>query len=300
MPVVTLTVMDDEIVPAPVEDVVVEFYTAGAVFVTSETTDEDGLVTVTLPEDDYDVLFYRPGISILPKQPQRIEVQATDNDFTVTCHRRTLPETIDPRRTRVTGHFLGVDGGLAKERIVFTTKKDLLVYVTGVITLDGRFEVASNEEGYFDFELLRNTEYDVRFIHLDTLLGQAAGKLCVKVPDGPAIELEKLLFPLPQSLSFSESAITLVAGAGPDESVQREVLFSDGSSRIGGVPWASITLTNTDNTVVEAAFRDGVLCLTPLSPGVATISSTRAISSYAFWEEVPAYVTDTIVVTVTA
>lgn len=302
MPAVTLTVMNDAVSPAPVEGVVVEVYTTGAVFVTSETTDADGLVTVTLPIADYDFLFYKTGISILPRQPQRIEVLADGNDFTVTCHQRVLPESIDPKKTRVTGNFLSVFGETTRERIVFVPKLELIVYLSGVMTLDGSREVASDDEGYFDFELLRGQEYYVWFPHLNVLLGEAvgsaSGRLLVKVPDAAGIELDKLLFPLPQDLSFSAEEITLVAGADPDESVDAVLTYSDGSVRTSGVLWAGVSLSNTDNTVVEAAIRDGQLCLTPLSAGTATISSTRAIRSFAFWEEVPAYETDSIVVTV--
>ncbi len=298
MPAVTLHLVDDEVSPSPIEDVVVEFYSTGAVFQTSSTTDEDGEVTVTLPVADYDVLFYKAGLTVLPRQPQRIEVLEGSNDFTVECHLRTLPEATDPKLTRVTGKFTMVHGGHVRERMVFYPRKDLLVYADGVVELNGRYEVASDAEGYFDFQLLRNIEYYVYFIHLDTLLGEAAGKLHVFVPDAPAIDLGKLLFPLPQVLSFSDEAITLVAGGDPDESVDATLSYSDGSIRSGGIQWASIALSNSNSEVVESAIRDGKLCLKPLTAGTAVISSTRSIATYAYWEEVPEYVTDSITVTV--
>ncbi len=299
MPSVTLRLLTDDLSPGPIFGVAIEIYDTDGEFQTSGTTDAEGEVTVSLPEATYDILFYKAGISILPKQPQRIEVLEEGNEFEVTAHVRALPQSSDPLRCTVSGYILGANGIRTRTKMIFKPKKELLVLSGNVIAPELQVDASSDEQGYFEFELLRGIEYKAYFVYLDTLLGVTPGALTVIVPASAAIDLDKLLFPLPVNLTFSETAISLVAGAEPDESIGYTLLHTDGSSRTGGTPWASISLTNSDNTVVEAALRDNLLCLTPLSAGTATITTVRTVKSTVTILPLPDYETETVTVTVT-
>lgn len=305
MPPVTIRVLSDDPSPTPVSGVVVEFYNTGAIFQTGGTTNVMGEVQVTLPDATYDILFFKQGVSILPKQPQEIIVDSLlSNIFEVTAHVRSTPESIDPLRITISGYVKGVGGGPAATRLIFEPLKDALILSNNIIALDSRIEFTSDEAGYFEFELLRNTKYTAYFLWPQDLFGQQPGKLDVITWDGPAVALDALLFPIPINLEFSQSTITLPVSPTPDETVEMTLSFSDGTTRdtrsAFSTPWAGVTLTNTDNTIVEASILDGgVLTLKALTPGTATISTVREMATKVVIDPVPAYTTESIMVTVT-
>ena len=301
MPATTLRLSNDLPIPLRVAGCVVEFYTTAGVFETSGTTDVNGEVTATLLAGFHDVLFYKQGLSILPKQPQRIEVLAlpATNVFLVTGHARVRPESIDPLRCTVSGHILGADGKKTKSKLIFSTKKGLLVLSSNIIAPELQLNASSDDNGYFEFELLRGVCYSAYFTYLEVLLGMNPGVLDILVPDQPSVTIDTLLFPVPVNMDFSANVKALVAGAGPNEDIDYTLTHSDGSVRNGGTPWAGITLTNTDSLVVEAALRDGKLCLTPLTAGVATITVVRSMSDRVLFDPVPVFQSEQVVVTVT-
>lgn len=303
MPPVTIRVLSDDTSPVPIEGVVIEFYDATtAIFQTSGTTSSAGEVIATLPDGSYDVLLYKVGTTFLPKQPQQITVNTLlTNVFEVSAHVRVRPESIDPLRCTISGFILGVDGKQAKHRIVFEPIKTVTLLSHNVIAPYSRREVASNENGYFEFELLRNTKYFAYFVFPQDLFGIQPGKLDIVVPNGPSVPLDVLLFPVPVNLTFSVSTISLVVGTLSDDTTTVVLTFSDGSVRESmSSPWAYVTVTNTDADIVEAAIIDAkILRLKPLTPGTVTITTVRTISDRAFFDPLPAYVTQSVVVTVT-
>jgi len=301
MATVTVRVLSDDPVPVPVEGVLVQFYDTSAVFQTSGTSDVAGEVTVVLPADDYDVLFFKAGVSILPSQPQRITVEDPDpNEFEVEAHVRSAPESTNPDRCTVSGYLLGIGGGRYKTSIVLRLVKSLIITSGNVIAQQGRLEFFSNDDGYFEFELLRNTRYNAFFVVPRTLFGEDPGCLDVRTPDAPSVDLHSFLFPVPVNMVFSAPTISLVAGDDPDESIEYTLTYNDGSERVTlATPWGYVSLTNSDSDVVGASLQDGVLVLTPYSAGVATITTTRGIPDSISYDPLPDYVTETVVVTVT-
>lgn len=301
MATVTVRVLSDDPVPVPVEGVLVQFYDTLAVFQTSGTSDVAGEVTVVLPEADYDVLFFKVGVSILPSQPQRIAVEDPGpNEFEVEAHVRSVPESTNPDRCTVSGYILGIGGGRYKTSIVLKLVKSLIVTSGNVIAPQGRLEFFSNDDGYFEFELLRNTRYNAFFVVPRTLFGEDPGCLDVRTPDGPSVDLHSFLFPIPVNMEFSAPTISLVAGADADESIEYTLTYNDGSERtVLATPWGHVSLENSDSDVVGASIQDGVLVLTPYSAGVATITTTRSIPESISYDPLPAYVTGSVVVTVT-
>jgi hypothetical protein len=301
MATVLIRVMDDVPTPGPVEEVLVEFYDTSAVFQTSGTTDVDGEVTVSLPVGLYDVTFYKQGISIQPSQPLRIEVEDDDpHEFEAEAHVRTLPESTNPDRCKISGYILGAGGGRYKTSIVFKPRLELVIVSGNVTAIDAGIEVFSDDNGYFEFELLRDKAYTGRFVVPQTLFGEDPGTLCCQTPDGPAVELYKFLFPVPVNMNFSANAISLVAGDDPDETIEWTLTYNDGTERDTlSTPWGCVSLTNTDNEVVEACLEGGVLTLTPLGAGTATITTVRTVPSTVSYDPLPDFVTESVVVTVT-
>jgi hypothetical protein len=304
MPVTTIRIQNDLPAHSRVAGVLVEFYDLAGVFQTSGTTDANGEVAVTLPAASYDVFMFKEGVTILPKQPQEIDVldPPVENTFRVSCHVRELPESLDPVKCRVTGKVIGTGGGPSRDRLIFTPIKYLSVIGEDVLLPESRAEFAPDDLGNFDFELLRGQEYNCYFLHLESLFGGTEN--CVKaiVPSAGGVQLDKLLFPLPVSLSFSESSISILLADGKNEDINYTIGYSDGSDsgdRPGGVLWASTKTDNSDATVVCAEILGGKLYLTPLAVGTVIVTTVRVLKQDVFWNSPPAYVSESIEVTVT-
>lgn len=301
---VTIRVKNDAGPSVPVAGVVVQFYTAGlSALQTSGVTDSSGEVTVSLPAGDYDLLFYKFGVSVLPKQPQRITVDAgpATNVFLVACHEKTLPESISPALCRISGYLLGADGKMTRDsKLTLSAVKEIIVQGTNAITPAHPLFITPDENGYYEFDLMRGVAYDGYFVLVDTLIGVSPAKLDILVPDLPSCRLDTLLFPLPVSLEFSESAISLVHGADPDSSVEVTTLFTDGSERARFPPFSSVLPSIDNPDVVSAAILDGKLILTPNQAGTATITATRSLHEKVQWlPSAPEFTAGSIVVTVT-
>lgn len=299
MPLVTIRIQSDDSVPSPVENVLVHIYSTSSFFITSGVTSNSGVVQFLLPDNFYDVFCYKQGLSIIPKQPQRIEVTSSlTNDFTIYGHIKQTVESIDPNKCTVSGYILGASGSGSKYRLVFSPVKTLLVNNRNIIGPHSRIEYVSDEFGYFEFELLRNTEYNAYFVYPEDFLGQP-GRLSVITPNLPSVALHSLLFPIPINLNFSSNAISLPAGGEWDSSIDAELTFSDGSIRNSlSTPWAGVTISNTNNLIVDAAIRESKLYLKPLTAGTATITTMRSIPSTVLYTPLPTYISESVIVTV--
>lgn len=301
MPNVTIRIENDAVVPQRIAGVVVEVYSLLAVFQTSGTTDVNGEVVFSLPVAQYDLVFFKTGVSILPRQPQRIDVLVdppNTNTFLLSAHERTLQESIDPLKCRVTGRVVAPNGAPTVGRLIFVPCYEVIVADGGVMIPAQRLEFGSNAAGEFDFELYRGVKYEAYFLYVDVIFEEIPPKLIVWVPDAPAIELSKLLFPVPVGVTFTAPTISLAAGGDRDETITYDVAFEDGSDRTS-VLWAYVKLTNTDESVVDASIADGVLTLIPKAAGTATISTERVVSDRILFNPLAAFATGSVVVTVT-
>ena len=301
----TVRVVDDTVGANPVSGVAIEVYgPPGETFVTSGVTNVSGEFGFIVPAATYHLYFYKQGTTILPSQPQEIVVMTPTllitNIFIVTSHVRAMPESIDPLRCRITGYVKGVDGRPTKDlHLLFDTVDEVIIRNNDVISPQTYARPVPDDTGYFDFELLRDVAYTGYFRMVDKLLGITPARFDVKTPNSPAANLTTLLFPIQIDVAFSATTKSLLSG-NPiwDSSVDAVITWSDGSSHFT-VPWATIDTVNNHPEVVEAHVQDGKLLLKPLLPGVATISARRLVTTGVNWTPIPAFTTDTIVVTVT-
>ncbi len=302
MPNVTIRLQDDSTGNPRIEGVAIEFYSTLGAFQTSGTTDEDGEVTVSLPADFYDIMFFKQGLSILPSQPQRFEVLSSgSNIFLVTGHLRLLPESSNPLKTKVSGYVLGGALGATRTRVSLSLVKQLTVVGPNPILPESRFEVSSDDDGYFEFELVRGMKYTAVFRDVDEFMQVTPAFFTLLVPDSPGIAFDKLFFPLPVSLEFDDDTLSLVAGAVDDVSIGYFINYSDGSdtnNRPISVPWASLQAVSSNEEVATAVLEDGHLRIDPIAPGTTTISTIRHFNDAVLWTDPPGFETTEVVVTV--
>lgn len=313
MTAVQIRLQDDEPSPQPIASVVVQVYTTLGVLVTSGTTGMDGAASFSLPDATYNVLFYKQGVSVLPRQPQQIVVDSLQisNNFLVTGHVSVLPESPDPLRCRVSGHLLGVDGLPTHDlRLSFRACPDLTV-VGGnlLVSPQSQIEVPSTPDGYFQFDLLRGLKYTAYLRGVDKfpMLGIDPAALSVIGPPLPAMLLANLLFPLPVLVEFSQDSISIPLAGGPDGSATLgTITYSDGSSsgtspssRTQQPPFATLNYVYSDPELFSIILANGSTQVTPYKTGTGTVTMVRTLPKAIFWDTPPSFTSETLTVTIT-
>lgn len=300
MPVVTIQLENDDTVPERISGAVIEFYETDGTFLTSGTSDVDGEVTVTLPAADYDVLFFKAGMSVLPKQPQRITVltQVDPNVFLVTAHQRVLPESADPTVCKVSGYVIN-SFGKPQKGVKFTIGAcfELVVDHDRLLDPDHMISVVTDDTGYVEFDLLRGQNYEVFALYKEMWVGMPPGRLRIKSPDQAAVKLHHLLFPIPVFVEFSPGTVS-VAVAARDESTTLTVTYADGNARKCPLEWGTYKLVVSDDSIFEYEVADDTIIIIGKAAGTATLTAERILPTTQLWNPPPDFVTETLTVTV--
>lgn len=309
---VQVRIQDDSPLPQAIAGVVVQVFTTLGIFLTSGTTDGSGSVSFLLLDGTYNLLFYKQGVSILPKQPQQIIVSslAASNNFLAIGHISTLPESTDPARCRISGTLIGADGLPAQDlRISFRPCSDISVVGGSLVSVQSQFEVSPTERGYFQFDLIRGQVYHAYMTGIDKLprLGIEPAKFLVIGPSLPAMALVDLLFPLPVLVEFSQNTISIPLAGGPDgSSTLGTIHYADGSSsgmaqnsRTRQPPFATLNYEYSDPTLFSIILANGSTQITPNRTGTGTVILTRTLPKSIFWPTPPPFTSETLTVTIT-
>lgn len=301
MPIVTIQMKSDAVIPLALPGVLVEFYNLAGVFQTSGTTDVLGEATVTLPAASYDIYMYKAGISILPSQPQRIIVltQVPPNVFKVFAHERVLPESTDPLKCRVSGHFVNLHGKPQKGvKVTIGPCVELADIGGNLVDPDHQVMVTSDDAGYVEFDILRGLKYEAFILCKEEWQGMPPGRLVITAPESPSVRLDYLLFPIPESVDFSALTLSLAAGT-QNSALTLVVTYTDGNVRQSPLQWGSYLLVNSDATVFGYEVAGDTLIIKGLAPGVATLTATRVLAKTSVWNPLPPFNADILTVTVT-
>lgn len=305
MTIAKVIIESDDPGPVLVESLVIRIFSTVGDLITSGTTDVLGEANFDIPDADYDLYFFKQGVSINAGMPLRITIDVADpdtppNTFKVIVHVASLPEAVDPLRCRISGEIIGADGAPTKDgRITVTPTLQTGVIGGNVVSPQHSASFAPDENGHYEFDLLRKVNYRVFFHFLSDLLGVEPPELDdSRVPDLPAINVANFMFPLPIDAAFDSNTLALVAGGDEDDSISTTITYSDGSIRTAPTHHAVVASASSDESVAIVALQVGKILVTPLSAGVTNITITRTISSDIYYDPAPAMVTETLVVTV--
>lgn len=324
MSLLTIKVQNDDVSNTVVSGVSIYLYTTSSVFVTSGTTNSSGVMTIDVPIDTYDLLFFKQAMTV--PQPQRIVMSSMGtNNFLVTGHIRTMPESLDTTLCKVSGFVVDNTGTKTKDVYVRFNPIYENMILNGNQILNTPQSFNCDKRGYFEFDLVRTLKYQV-FIE-----GHPWTVIC-KVPDMPSINLFDLIFPLPISITKSASTITLPLSGGQNTSVTYTVNYSDhntgplfnnwsGDWSIyncwdsnwwqacevlpfwwnqdglqGG--WSIIHVDNSNPTVATFSSNMTNFIINPLVTGSTTITFTRLINPHYIWINGPTFTTSTLTITV--
>jgi len=83
MTIATVILESDDPSPALIDGLTVRLFDTLGAFVTSGVTDVNGEVTVDLPDADYDLYFFKSGVSINDGMPQRITIDVASRPSSV-------------------------------------------------------------------------------------------------------------------------------------------------------------------------------------------------------------------------
>jgi hypothetical protein len=306
MTTTTIILESDDPSPVLIEDVLVNVYDTGGVFQTSGNTDVDGEAIFDLPDDDYDLTFYKQGVSIIAGMPLRITVDAADTDvppntWKVIAHITASPEAIDPLLCRISGYIRGADGSFTKDgKLTAAPVKETGVLGGNVIAPQHLAYIRPDDNGYYEFDLLRGVNYNVYFHFLEELLSTKPPSLTCIVPDLPALPIADFLFPVQVDADFDPEVLAIDVG-DENTDVALTITYSDGSTsvtRTASPGFSGIIPESDDEDVATVELLGYTVCVVGIGVGTANITITRTISADIHYDPVPTFTTETLVVTV--
>lgn len=215
---VRILIEDDELVPSPVDDVVVRvFDETGTTLITQGTTGavDPGIAEVTLDGDNpptaYQLRFFISGGQITG--PRLIAVYSPPslastgaNNFKITASLFTMPQAMDPLLCRASGVIRGPDGRPKQGIDMHFIPLFNPLLVGGAAVLGERVAVRTDRTGYVSIDLFRDGMYEV------TVESQENVRREVCVPDRSSVSLPDLLFPVVASVVYDVDPLTLSDG----------------------------------------------------------------------------------------
>lgn len=286
MPIVNITVVNDDVLNTPIQNAAVAIYTSGAVFVTTGLTNSSGLVSFNLPSAIYHVYLYKQGVNLV--QPQILDAteMATVINYELTAHERSLPETIDPELIRVSG-YIKDSSGAPKREIYLNLYHEYTQLNANNIIESSPVHFTSDKEGYFQFDLYRNMQYCFPYLTERPLFD-------VRTPDRPAIKITELLFYVPVLLEVSSTTITVPLNNSTN--VPYTLTYSDYSTDRGFCSyWGEVVWTTSNQNIVIGVDKER-LTITRLQAGTTTVTFERKFKHCLRWENPPSFVSPTLTI----
>jgi hypothetical protein len=291
---VEITVNDDQVVPEPVDGVVVRvFDETGTTLITSATTGAvlTGKVQFTLDGDDpptrYQLRFFVNGGAI--RSPQYIDVFSPpasaptgENNFEIEAEMFVLPPATNPRLCRASGFVWRPDGRLQPGVDMAFIPQFTPIVVEGFGMM--------GEYGYLTIDLLRTGIY--------TLVAESQDDepRCIFVPDRSNINIFHLLYPIVVSVLYTpagpwniplgtELEVTPVVEASDYRTLtgvaDSDVVYTTDDPSIASVRVGAETLTIRGNavgtTTLRVARRDNSINYIP-DPGIHNEAITITVS----------------------
>jgi hypothetical protein len=256
----------------PIEGVLVRvFNQAGAIFYTQGTTNSLGLAGFSLPEGNtYQLRYYKQKVGFT--QPQYAEVLAGGlNAFEVVGDLLDIPTSTNPRLCRCYGFFRRPDNSAAAGHDMHIITKFNPMLLDGDAVLTERIHTRTNEEGYVEFDLIRNAHYDV------TVEGFEDCTRHIEVPDAPSCNIPALFFPIVSEIQFDPPGPWTLA-TGVDMAVTTTVITNAGQILDGAARY-DIRWSSEDSSIAVPIITDDGLTIRAVSPGTTQLLAVRSDNS---------------------
>jgi hypothetical protein len=274
--IVTLTVKDQ--LDNLVEGAKAKVFLDGDLVVEA-TTDASGEAEVELDEDDYLVRVSCPTTPYVAPVPYTMAVDADTLTHTLRVEVLSLPSAENVHYCRVSGTILGDGGGPSMKVVLQRRSPQTVISASTQLLMLKTPYVVEVSSGYTLFDLPRRGRY-----MLD-IIGNSQS-WWFEVPDLSAADLGAVLFPLVKTITPDSAAVALAAGDSED--VEYSQLYYSGLSlssaqlQVDSGPerqfdetygQPSMLFSSSDEDVATVVDDNGVLTITAVSAGVATISA---------------------------
>jgi hypothetical protein len=215
------------------------------------------------------------------KSPQSIQVFSPptgapngENSFQVRCQSFVQPVATDPRLCRVSGFFRDASGRPLPNLDLFIINKFKPAIIDGRAVLGERLDIRTDKQGYAEFDLFRNGEYEayIQSVEAADSVNGLAFIAQLRVPDRSSVNLPDLLFPVVSEIQWNPATINLVAGT--ELEVFPTVLSSDYRT-LTGTAGNDVQYAITDMTIATLALAGDRLTIKGLQPGSTTLTAVR-------------------------
>jgi hypothetical protein len=279
---VRILVQDDQVVPQPVDDVVVRVYdAAGITLITSGTTGtvDPGIVEVTLEGDtvptEYQLRFFINGGSIV--SPRLIAVYSpaslaptSANNFAVPAVMFVMPQAINPNLCRVSGYVKGPNGQPRKGIDIHFIPLFNPLLVGDDTVLGERVAVRTDATGFVSVDLYRNGRYEA------TVESHENIQRAVVVPDRASVNMGDLLFPVVASVVYSEDPLEVDAGEALDVTV---VVTASNYQVLTGPAADDVCYSVDDPSVASVEVLSDRIIIHGIATGTTTLQAARRDTS---------------------
>lgn len=276
---VTVRVVSDDLVPVPVDGVVVRVYdSTGTTLLTSGTSGgvTPGEVEFTLNGDltptEYQLRFYIVGGAI--QSPQQIAVYSPAtpvNVFQVEASLFVRPTSPDPLLCRVSGYVVRPNGAPLNGCDLHFVHCQTPILSSGRIVLGERVAVRTNTAGYTELDLIRGGTYLVTVQNYEDVPRE------VEVPDASSASLADLLFPIPIQVTFDPVG-PWALNVNEELVLSPEVLLSSGVT-IEGPAIEDLEYTVTDSALASLTYTDTTITVRGNAAGSTTLQIRRRDTS---------------------
>lgn len=282
--------------------VLVRVYDSTLTFITQQSSSmvgSDAIAEVTLEGDDppetYTIRLYKAGVAFDgslgdgSSTPQEIDIYSPPtaapsgtNDFTLKGQTFELPTAIDPLLCRVSGYVRDYSRSEVvnyKIRIIpwdpgSDTPAAIRVDEGHIVTAKST-TISSDENGYVQFDLYRNSDYLVR------LEDSPDTPRMVHVPDRASIVIGDVLYPVVRSVSYGSNPVTVPEGSSTTISV---VITS---SDYRTLTPQSLVWTSDDTSIANVSIDGDDITISGVSTGTVDINASRSEDSFTTYPEEP-------------
>jgi len=268
---VDIYVLDD--ISDPISGVVVNVYNeAGDTFITTATTDVDGLASFLLPTDlTYQTRYYKFACAL--PNPTMIAVVGEDlNEFNVYGTPYVMPSATDPRLCKASGFMrLPVGGGVARGVVIRFIPMFNPAILEGALVIASPMSVRTDKNGYVEVQLIRFAQYNV------VVEGIEDQTRIIHVPDSPFVNINHLIFPVVREVTFDLASPSIQVAVGATVNVPTHVFTSDlreFDQISSDVAWVS-----GDDTLFDFTLNAGSIDITGMRLGTTTLTATRRETS---------------------
>jgi hypothetical protein len=257
-------------------DVTVFIFTAdGSIFLDSGTTGADGEVVFELPDSTYWVRFFKAGFSF----DKRLSVEITEDGIYDVGgdNLDTQPPATQANLCRVSGFVVGAAGQRLPDVTVEFMLTDYARITAGMATGNAKIIAVSDDDGYYEFDLIRGARYEV------VVESYGEQVFVIAVPDVPSTGFTRLIWPYVARVDLDVASVTMTVG-DTEEIGYSTVLSSGwvGKYPIGDPETTSLThviyAKSSDTSVATVELQDAVLKITAVGAGSCEILFTPKLT----------------------